>query len=79
MKAVQIEVDEELLNDIAQHEKFQAMNLSDFFRGAAKFILKWQKEHEIDKQYERAYGDPRARETFDREVEEWIEAQVWID
>ena len=79
MKAVQIEVDEQMLNDIARNEKFRAMNLSEFFHGAGKFILKWYEEREIDKQYQRAYGDPRAREAFDREVEEWLEAQVWSD
>jgi len=36
-------------------------------------------ENGIDIQFERAYGDPRAREEFDREMKEWIDEQVWID
>jgi hypothetical protein len=55
------------------------MSISEFFRKSVKSFLQWKAEREIDKQYERAYGDPRARDEFEREVKEWIEEQVWID
>lgn len=79
MKAIQIEVDEDLLNSIAKDKEGQAMDVSEFFRKAAKFFLKWRTEYEINKQFERAYSDPRAREEFDREMKDWIDEQVWID
>lgn len=79
MKAIQIEVDEKLLDSIADNKEFQTMGVSEFFQKAAKFFLKWKTEYEITKQFERAYSDPRAREEFDREMKEWIDEQVWID
>lgn len=77
MKSIQIEVDDELLDAIAKDKDFQAMALSEFFCRAAKFFLKVKAEFEIDKQFERAYGDPHVREAFEREVKEWIDEQVW--
>lgn len=79
MKAIQIELDDELLNALAKDEKIQAMGISEFFRTTAKSFLRWKAEREIDKQYERVYGDPRVREAFDREVKEWLGEQVWIE
>jgi hypothetical protein len=79
MKAIQIEVDEELLNSIVKDKEVQAMGVSQFFSKSAKFFLKWKTEYEIKKQFEHAYSDPRAREEFDREMKEWIDEQVWID
>jgi len=79
MKAIQIEVDDELLNSIARDKEVQAIGVSQFFSKAARFFLKWKTEYEINKQFERAYSDPHAREEFDREMKEWIEEQVWID
>jgi hypothetical protein len=38
MKAIQIEVDEELLNSIAKDKEAQAMGVSEFFRKAANFF-----------------------------------------
>jgi hypothetical protein len=77
MKAIQIEIDEELLDAINRDEEVQALGISEFFRTTAKSFLKWKAEREIDRQYERAYGDPCAREAFEREVKEWIDEQVW--
>lgn len=79
MKAIQIEVDDELLDALAKDEKIQAMGISEFFRATAKSFIRWKAEREIDKQYERVYGDPRVREEFDREVKEWLGEQVWIE
>jgi diketogulonate reductase-like aldo/keto reductase len=79
MKAIQIEVDDELLDALAKDEKVQAIGVSEFFRATVKSFLKWKVEREIDKQYERVYSDPRVREEFDREVKEWLEEQVWIE
>jgi hypothetical protein len=79
MKAIQIEVDEELLEAISKDKEIQAMGISAFFRTTIKSFLKWKAEREIDKQYERAYSDPRAREALEREVKEWVDEQVWID
>ncbi len=79
MKSIQIEVDDELLEAIAKDKEFQVMDVSDFFRRAAKFFLKLKNEYEIDKQTDLAYSDPRAREAFEREVKEWIDEQVWED
>jgi len=76
MKAIQIEVEEKFLDSIANDKAVQAMGVSEFFRKAAKFFLKWKAEYEIDKQFERAYSDPRAREEFDREMKEWISEQA---
>jgi len=77
MKAIQIEVDEELLEAINRDEEVQALGISEFFRATAKSFLKRKAERAIKKQYERAYGDSRAREAFEREVREWIDEQVW--
>ncbi|MCI0697797.1 hypothetical protein L0337_38090 [candidate division KSB1 bacterium] len=79
MRSIQIEVDEELLAAIAKDKDFRAMEVSEFFRKAAKFFLKCKIEYEIDVQYKRAYSDPRIREEFDREMKEWINEQVWED
>jgi hypothetical protein len=79
MKSVQIEVDDELLDVIAQNKEAQAIGISAFLCKAAKFFLKCKIEYEIDAQYERAYSDPRVREEFDREMKEWIDEQVWED
>jgi hypothetical protein len=79
MKSIQIEVAEELLAAIAEDKDFRAMEVSEFFRKAAKFFLKCKSEYEIDAQYQRAYGDPRVREEFAREMKEWIDEQVWMD
>jgi hypothetical protein len=79
MKAVQIEVDEEVLNSIAKDKDFRKMDVSEFFHKAAKFFLRWKAEYEIEKQFKRAYSDPRAREEFDREMKEWVDEQVWVD
>jgi hypothetical protein len=65
--------------DAISNKDFQVMSISEFFRKSVKSFLQWKAEREIDKQYERAYGDPRARDEFEREVKEWIEEQVWID
>jgi hypothetical protein len=79
MKAIQIEVDDELFNTITKDREVQALGISEFFRTTAKAFLKWKAEREIDQQYERVYGDPRVRKDFEREVKEWIDEQVWID
>lgn len=79
MKAIQIEVDDELLDAMANDKEVQELGMSEFFRATVKSFLKWKAEREIDKQYEQVYGDPRARESLEREVKEWIDEQVWID
>jgi hypothetical protein len=79
MKAIQIEVDDELFDAIVKDKEVQALGISEFFRTTAKSFLKWRAEREIDRQYERVYSDPRVREDFEREVKEWIDEQVWID
>lgn len=79
MKAVQIEVEDELLNYITQDKEFPTQEVSVFFNRAAKFLVKWRTEYKIKKQFERAYSDPHARDEFDREMKEWIDEQVWID
>jgi hypothetical protein len=79
MTSVQIEIDEKLLESIANDKDFQAMQISEFFSKAAKFVLKLKTEHEIDKQFERAYSHPGVREAFEREVKEWIGEQAWND
>ncbi len=79
MKAIQIEVDDDLLRYITNDKEFHAMEISAFFNKAAKFFVKWRTEYEIKKQFERAYSDPRARDEFDREMKEWVDEQVWID
>jgi uncharacterized protein YecA (UPF0149 family) len=77
VKSIQIEVDDELLEAIAKDKDFRTKDISEFFCRAVKFFLKLKTEFEIDKQYERAYSDPRVREAFEREVKEWIDEQVW--
>ncbi len=77
MQSIQIEVDEELLNAMTNDKQVQALGLSEFFRAMAKSFLKWKAEREIDQQYERVYGDLRARETLEHEVKEWVDEQVW--
>jgi len=79
MKAIQIEVDDELLDVLAKDKEIQAMGVTEFLRTTINLFLRWKAEREIDKQYERVYGDPRAREALEREVKEWIDEQVWID
>jgi hypothetical protein len=79
MRAIQIEIDEELLNSIAKDKELQAMDISEVFRVATKFFLKWKAQYEIEKQFRRTYSDPRVREEFDREMKEWVEEQVWIE
>jgi len=79
MKAIRIEVEDELFDTISKDKDFQVMGVSGFFRAAVKFFPKWKTEYEIDKRYEQAYGDPRAREEHDREMKEWLDGQVWID
>jgi len=76
MKSIQIEIDDELFDAIANDRQIQAMGISAFFCRVAKFFLKLKTEYGIDVQFERAYSDPRAREEFDREMKEWIDEQA---
>jgi len=76
MKSIQIEIDDALFDAITNDKQIQAMGISEFFCRAAKFFLKLKTEYGIDIQFERAYGDPRVREEFDREMKEWIDEQA---
>jgi|GEM_PF-3336184 len=79
MNAIQIEVDDEMREALANDKKAQALGISEFLGTTIKSFLEWRAEREIDKQYARIYGNPSAREALEREVKEWIDEQAWID
>ena len=79
MKTIEIKVDEQLLNTIAQDEEFRSLAIPEIFLRSMKFVLKLKRQRIIDQQIEKAYSDPRVREEFNREMQDWEDEQVWID
>jgi hypothetical protein len=76
---IKIEVDDELAQELEADSHIQAFGASKFFELAIRFYLKCKVNYDLDKQYERAYSDPRVREEFEREMKLWESAQAWPD
>ena len=79
MPIIKIEVDDELAHKLEADRLFQTLGASKFFEFVMRFYLKCKANYDIDRQYERAYNDPRVRKELDREMKIWESEQVWPD
>ena len=73
MKAIQITMDESLLQALDAEEEVRRDGRSAVFRRAVAEYLRRRHEQRIDEQYRRAY----AGGTVDPELEGWEEEEAW--
>ena len=75
MQAIQVSMDEDLLQRIDQEPEVQERGRSAFIRSAIRLYLKAKRRREIDEEIRRAY-EGRADEMLD-EVSGLVDAQRW--
>ncbi len=74
MKAIQIMIDERLLEALDADEEVKRVGRSAVLRRAAAEYLRIRRREAIDEQYRRAYTNGTA---LDDELEGWVELGVW--
>lgn len=76
MKAVQVLLDEELLNRLAQSPEVKEAGRSEVVRRAVRLYLQHRESEAIAEQYRQAYRD---RPEPDEDLDGWAQEGQWPD
>ena len=76
MQAIQINLDDELVNALKDNSEAQELGEVEFVRHALRFYLRVKEEAEIRRQYQSGYGNADLSELA-LEMKDWENEQAW--